>query len=71
MNEAASSGPMIDCDAAAALMEPLTDLVIRAGAAIMAVNRGAMTDRGQGRTDRRSRKPISPPTASLARAWRG
>ena len=30
-------------------MEPLTDLVIRAGAAILAVNRRAMTDRGQAR----------------------
>jgi 3'(2'), 5'-bisphosphate nucleotidase len=34
--------PVIDGDAAAALMQPLTDLVIRAGAAIMAVNRAAM-----------------------------
>ncbi len=42
MNEARSSGPMIDCEAAAALMEPLTDLVVRAGAAILAVNRSAM-----------------------------
>src|ERR1700723_1157061 len=42
MNEARSSGPLIDRDAAAALIGPLTDLVIRAGAAIMAVNRGAM-----------------------------
>jgi 3'(2'), 5'-bisphosphate nucleotidase len=42
MNEAHSSGTAIDRDAAAALMEPLTDLVIRAGAAILAVNRGAM-----------------------------
>jgi 3'(2'), 5'-bisphosphate nucleotidase len=33
---------VIDGDAAAALMEPLTDLVIRAGAAILAVNRAAM-----------------------------
>ena len=33
---------MIDGDAAAALIEPLTDLVIRAGAAILAVNRSAM-----------------------------
>ena len=31
MNEARSSRPVIDGDAAAALMEPLTDLVIRAG----------------------------------------
>ena len=42
MNEAHSSGPLIDRDAAAALMEPLTDLVVRAGAAILAVNRAAM-----------------------------
>jgi 3'(2'), 5'-bisphosphate nucleotidase len=42
MNEARSSGPLIDCDAAAALIGPLTELVIRAGAAIMAVNRGTM-----------------------------
>src|SRR6202035_3641782 len=42
MNEARSSRPAIDCDAAAALMDPLTDLVIRAGAAILAVNRAAM-----------------------------
>jgi 3'(2'), 5'-bisphosphate nucleotidase len=42
MNEARSSGPVIDRGAAAALMEPLTDLVVRAGAAILAVNRLAM-----------------------------
>jgi 3'(2'), 5'-bisphosphate nucleotidase len=42
MNEARSSPPVIDCDRAAALMGPLTDLVIRAGAAILAVNRAAM-----------------------------
>jgi 3'(2'), 5'-bisphosphate nucleotidase len=42
MNEAAATAPVIDCDRAAALMEPLTDLVIRAGAAILAVNRRAM-----------------------------
>jgi 3'(2'), 5'-bisphosphate nucleotidase len=42
MNEARSSGPTIDRDAAAALMESLTDLVVRAGAAILAVNRSAM-----------------------------
>ena len=41
MNEA-RSGPLIGRDAAATLIEPLTDLVIRAGAAILAVNRGAM-----------------------------
>ena len=37
------STPIIGCEAAAALMEPLTGLVARAGAAILAVNRGAMT----------------------------
>jgi 3'(2'), 5'-bisphosphate nucleotidase len=42
MNEAHSSGSMIGRDAAAALMEPLTDLVIEAGAAILAVNRHTM-----------------------------
>jgi 3'(2'), 5'-bisphosphate nucleotidase len=42
MNEARSSGPVIDAAAAAALIEPLTDLVIRAGAAILAVDRHAM-----------------------------
>src|SRR6267154_540326 len=42
MNEAHSTGPLIDGKAAATLMGPLTDLVIRAGAAILAVNRGAM-----------------------------
>src|SRR6195256_1513565 len=47
MNEAGSSGPVIDRDSAAALMEPLTDLVVRAGAAILAVNRLAMKIDGQ------------------------
>src|ERR1700742_2216622 len=42
MNEARLSGPVIDRDTAARLMEPLTDLVIRAGAAILAVDRHAM-----------------------------
>src|SRR5258707_11063282 len=42
MNEARSSRPVIDGAAAAALIEPLTDLVVRAGAAILAVNRAAM-----------------------------
>lgn len=42
MNEAGSSGPLINSVAAAALMEPLTDLVLQAGAAILAVNRLAM-----------------------------
>jgi 3'(2'), 5'-bisphosphate nucleotidase len=40
MNEA--SGPIINGDAAAALVDPLTDLVLRAGAAILAVNRAFM-----------------------------
>jgi 3'(2'), 5'-bisphosphate nucleotidase len=42
MNKAHSSGPAIDRETAARLMEPLTDLVVRAGAAILAVNRLAM-----------------------------
>jgi 3'(2'), 5'-bisphosphate nucleotidase len=42
INEADLSAPEIDRDTAAALMQPLTDLVIRAGAAILAVNRLAM-----------------------------
>jgi 3'(2'), 5'-bisphosphate nucleotidase len=43
------SGRGIDCETAAALMEPLTDLVIRAGAAILSVNRSAM--KIDGKTD--------------------
>jgi 3'(2'), 5'-bisphosphate nucleotidase len=42
MNEAASTAQVIDRDRAATLMEALTDLVIRAGTAILAVNRRAM-----------------------------
>src|SRR4030081_2710691 len=42
MNETHASGPAIEIDAAAALMAPLTDLVVRAGAAILAVDRLAM-----------------------------
>jgi 3'(2'), 5'-bisphosphate nucleotidase len=42
MNEARSSGPVISGEAVAALMEPLTDLVIRAGTAILEVNRRTM-----------------------------
>jgi 3'(2'), 5'-bisphosphate nucleotidase len=42
MNEARSPAPVIEGEAAAALMEPLTALVIRAGAAIVAVNRSVM-----------------------------
>src|SRR3954447_19140122 len=47
MNEAGL--PVIDHRAASALIEPLTDLVIRAGAAILAVNRAAM--KVDGKTD--------------------
>ena len=42
MNQAPLPAPAIEGDAAFALMQPLTDLVVRAGAAILAVNRGAM-----------------------------
>jgi 3'(2'), 5'-bisphosphate nucleotidase len=42
-----TSNPAIDCDAAAALMEPLTDLVALAGAAILAVNRSSMHVEGK------------------------
>jgi 3'(2'), 5'-bisphosphate nucleotidase len=42
MNKASSSGTVIDGDIAAALIQPLTDLVVRAGAAILAVNLRAM-----------------------------
>ena len=48
MNRAGSSGPPIDRAQATALMEPLTDLVVRAGAAILAVNRGNMKVEGKG-----------------------
>jgi len=49
MNEARSSAPAIDRATAARLMEPLTDLVVRAGAAILAVNRQVM--KIDGKTD--------------------
>jgi 3'(2'), 5'-bisphosphate nucleotidase len=42
MNELPWSGFLISRDSAAALIEPLTDLVVRAGAAILAVNRAGM-----------------------------
>jgi 3'(2'), 5'-bisphosphate nucleotidase len=42
-----NDGRIIDCDAAAALMEPLTDLVVQAGVAILAVNRKAMKVEGK------------------------
>jgi len=46
MNEAKS--PVIGCDSATALLEPLTELVIRAGEAILAVDRSAMNVAGKG-----------------------
>jgi 3'(2'), 5'-bisphosphate nucleotidase len=42
-----STSRAIDCDQAAALMEGLTDLVVQAGNAILAVNRQAMTVAGK------------------------
>src|ERR1700724_936894 len=42
MNEACSPRSPVDRDTAAALLEPLTGLVVRAGAAILAVNRASM-----------------------------
>ena len=58
-----------DRDAAAALIEPLTDIVIRAGAAILAVNRSAMkvdgkTDGLAGNRGRSGGRPASSPRAS-------
>lgn len=47
MNKATSPAAVVEGEAAAALMEPLTDLVIRAGAAILAVNRAAMRIEGK------------------------
>jgi 3'(2'), 5'-bisphosphate nucleotidase len=47
MNEARSQAAVIDGDAAAELMQPLTDLVIRAGAAILGINRAAMRIEGK------------------------
>jgi 3'(2'), 5'-bisphosphate nucleotidase len=47
MNESGTQEHAIDCDAAADLMEPLTDLVIRAGDAILAVNRRALKIEGK------------------------
>ncbi|MEH2592085.1 3'(2'),5'-bisphosphate nucleotidase CysQ family protein [Bradyrhizobium sp. AZCC 1721] len=47
MNEARP--PALDREAAAVLIEPLTEIVIRAGAAILAVNRSAM--KVDGKTD--------------------
>jgi 3'(2'), 5'-bisphosphate nucleotidase len=47
MNEAPAPGAVITRDTAAALMAPLTELVMRAGAAILAVNRDAMKVEGK------------------------
>ena len=47
MNEARATGAAITRDAAAALMAPLTELVMQAGAAILAVNRHAMKVEGK------------------------
>ncbi len=47
MDEARSSGQVVDRDAAAAMIEPLTELVVRACAAILAVNRPAMKVEGK------------------------
>jgi 3'(2'), 5'-bisphosphate nucleotidase len=47
MNEPAAKTRIIGRDEAAALMGPLTDLVVRAGEAILAVNRDAMKIRGK------------------------
>jgi 3'(2'), 5'-bisphosphate nucleotidase len=47
MNESGTQERTIDRDAAADLMEPLTDLVIRAGCAILAVNRGTLKIEGK------------------------
>ena len=47
MDEARSSGPVIDRDAAVALIEPLTKLVVRAGVAILAVDRPATKVEGK------------------------
>jgi 3'(2'), 5'-bisphosphate nucleotidase len=47
MNKATLPATVIEGEAAAALLEPLTDLVVRAGAAILAVNRAAMRIEGK------------------------
>jgi 3'(2'), 5'-bisphosphate nucleotidase len=47
MSEAIRPGPVIDRDAAAALIEPLTELVARAGAAILGVDRRTMAAQGK------------------------
>jgi 3'(2'), 5'-bisphosphate nucleotidase len=47
MTETSIAGPAIDADGAAALMEPLTDIVAKAGAAILAVSRSSMQIEGK------------------------
>jgi 3'(2'), 5'-bisphosphate nucleotidase len=47
MNETAPGTRIIGRDEAAALMDPLTDLVVKAGEAILAVNRSAMKVHGK------------------------
>lgn len=47
MDRSTRGAPVIDRDAAAALRDPLTALVARAGAAILAVNRGEMATCGK------------------------
>jgi 3'(2'), 5'-bisphosphate nucleotidase len=47
MKQACSTGPTVEVEAALALMEPLTDLVIRAGHAILAVDRTLMRIEGK------------------------
>ncbi len=47
MNETAARTRIIGRDEAATLMDPLTELVVRAGEAILAVNRGAMKVQGK------------------------
>jgi 3'(2'), 5'-bisphosphate nucleotidase len=47
MNEPRSQALAVDCDRAASLMAPLTDLVLQAGRAILAVDRQAMKVEGK------------------------
>jgi 3'(2'), 5'-bisphosphate nucleotidase len=47
MSKPAAAAPAMAIDAAAALMEPLTDLVARAGTAILAIDRGSMRVEGK------------------------
>ena len=47
MNEACSPAPLIDLNTAVALIEPLTELVALAGAAILAIDRNAMLVAGK------------------------